>query len=204
MRRIILEVQVSIDGYIAESNGNTDWMIWNWGPDWKWDEELQEYHNDLTKSADCILISRQMAEEGFIAHWAKVAENFNDPQYSFSKHITDTPKVVISTTLDKSISIPGGWSNTNIIRGDLVTEINLLKKTKGRNILVYGGATLVSSLIKAQLIDEFHLLINPVILGKGLSIFSKVDDRQNVKLIKSKSFDCGIGLLHFELKGNWE
>jgi dihydrofolate reductase len=200
MRRIILEVQVSIDGYIAESNGNTDWMIWNWGPDWKWDKELQEYHNDLTKSADCILISRQMAEEGFIAHWAKAAEKLKDPQYSFSNHITDTPKVVISTTLDKSIPIPGGWSNTNIMRGDLVSEINQLKNTKGRNILVYGGATLVSSLIKAQLIDEFHLLINPVILGKGLSIFSAIDGRQNVKLIESKSFDCGMGLLHFELK----
>jgi dihydrofolate reductase len=200
MRKIILEVQVSIDGYIAESNGNTDWMIWNWGPDWKWDKELQEYHNDLTKSADCILISRQMAEEGFIAHWAKAAEKLKDPQYAFSKHITDTPKVVISTTLNKSIPIPGGWSNTNIIGGDLATEINQLKNTKGSNILVYGGATLVSSLIKAQLIDEFHLLINPAILGKGLSIFSTIDSKQNVKLIESKSFDCGMGLLHFELK----
>src|SRR5688572_27155856 len=128
MRKIVLEVQVSIDGYIAETNGNTDWMLWNWGPDWKWDKELQQHHNDLTESADCILISRQMAEEGFNAHWAKASEVTTDPRYSFAKHITDTPKIVFSKTLDKAVPIPGGWRNTTIATEDFVAKLNQLKK----------------------------------------------------------------------------
>jgi hypothetical protein len=63
MRKLKLETQVSIDGFIAGIDGNTDWMIWNWGPDWTWDEELQLYHTELTKSVDCILLSKQMAED---------------------------------------------------------------------------------------------------------------------------------------------
>lgn len=66
MRKLTLEVQMSVDGYIAEKNGNTDWMVWNWGDEWNWDDELKKYHTDLTKSVDGILLSRKMAEAGFI------------------------------------------------------------------------------------------------------------------------------------------
>jgi dihydrofolate reductase len=202
MRKLILEVQMSIDGFIAEVNGNTDWMLWNWGPDWKWDNELRKYHTDLTKSADCIFLSRQMAEEGFIAHWAKASENPNDPQFEFAKHITDTHKIVFTKTLDKSASIPGGWDKTDIAEGDFVDAINKLKKKNGKDIIVYGGATFVSSLIRAKLIDEFHLLVNPVAIGKGLPIFNDPDNKQNMILVTSKSFSSGIVLLHYKPSNN--
>ncbi|HEY3429869.1 MAG TPA: dihydrofolate reductase family protein [Cyclobacteriaceae bacterium] len=199
MRKLILEVQLSIDGFIAETNGNTDWMVWNWGPDWKWDNELQKYHTDLTKSIDCILLSRQMAEEGFIAHWAKASENPKDPQFEFAKHITDTPKIVFTKTLDTSVSIPGGWNKAHVAEGNFVDVIHELKKKNGKNIMVYGGATLVSSLIKANLIDEFHLLVNPVTLGHGLSIFNGLTSKQNMTLVKAIAFQCGVVLLHYKL-----
>ncbi len=200
MRKLILQVQMSIDGFIAETNGNTDWMLWNWGPDWQWDDELQKYHTDLTKSVDCIFLSRQMAEEGFIAHWANAAENRKAPQYEFAKHITDTHKIVFTKTLDKSVPIPGGWDNTDIAEGDFVNAINKLKKKKGKNIIVYGGATFVSSLIRAKLIDEFHLFINPVAIGSGLPIFNDLAGKQNMTLARSSAFDCGMVLLHYKLK----
>jgi len=199
MRRLILEVQMSIDGFIAEVNGNTDWMLWNWGPDWKWDYELRQYHTNLTKSVDCILLSRQMAEEGFIAHWANTSENPEDPRFEFAKHITDTHKIVFTRTLDKSASIPGGWDKTDIAEGDFVDAINKLKKKNGKDIIVYGGATFVSSLIREGLIDEFHLLINPVAIGGGLPIFNTLTSKQNMTLVKSKAFDCGMILLHYKL-----
>jgi len=199
MRKLILEVQMSIDGFIAGVNGNTEWMLWNWGPDWKWDKELQNYHTDLTKSIDCILLSRQMAEEGFIAHWANVAENPEDARFEFAKHITDTHKIVFTKTLDKSTSIPGGWVKADIAEGDYIDAINKLKKENGKDIIVYGGASFVSSLIKARLIDEFHLLINPVAIGAGLSIFNSLASTQNMTLVKSKAFDCGMALLHYKL-----
>src|SRR5437870_3011500 len=104
MRKLKLEVQMSVDGFIADSTGGTDWMIWNWGSPWSWDADLQNYHTQLTKSAGCILLSRQMAEEGFNAHWQKASENLEDPRYEFAKHITETPKVVFTKTLNKSVS----------------------------------------------------------------------------------------------------
>jgi dihydrofolate reductase len=197
MRKLILEIQISIDGFIAGADGHTDWMIWNWGPDWKWDDELRAHHTSLTKSIDCVLLSRKMAEEGFIAHWASVAENNNDPQYEFAKHVTDSLKVVFTKTLDKSISIPGGWSRADIAKGDIIDEVNRLKNQTGKNMIAYGGATFVSSLIDADLIDEFHLLVNPAALGNGLPIFRT---RKNMVLLEAKAFDCGVTLLRYRRK----
>jgi dihydrofolate reductase len=199
MRKLKLETQVSIDGFIADINGNTDWMIWNWGPDWTWDEELRMYHAELTKSADCILLSRQMAEEGFNAHWQKVAEDPRDTRFSFARHITDTYKIVFSRTMDKSAQIPGGWHNTEIANGNFIDVVKQLKRQDGKDIIVYGGSTFVAGLIKAGLIDEFHLLVNPVALGQGLPIFNTIDKKQSMELIKAKSYKCGIGLLHYRV-----
>jgi dihydrofolate reductase len=198
MRKLKLETQVSIDGFIAGINGNTDWMIWNWGPDWTWDEELQRYHTELTKSADCILLSRQMAEEGFNAHWQKVTEAPLDTRFDFAKHITDTRKIVFSRTIDRSTQIPGGWHNTEIANGNFIDVVKQLKNQDGKDIIVYGGSTFVATLIKAGLIDEFHLLVNPVALGQGLPIFNTIDNKQNMELIKAKSYKCGIVSLHYK------
>src|SRR5688572_30273169 len=198
MGKLILEIQTSLDGFIASPHGDTNWMLWNWGPEWTWDKELQQYHNALTLSVNCILISRQMAEEGFIAHWQNAAMNADSPQYTFARHIADTRKVVFSKRLDKATPIPGGWDNTDIVDGDFVNAINKLKQ-HDHDILVYGGASFVSSLIKANLIDEFHLLVNPVVIGSGLAIFKTIDNTQHMTLVKSKSFSCGIVLLHYKV-----
>lgn len=199
MRKLKLETQLSIDGFIADHNGNTDWMIWNWGAEWTWDKELQDYHTQLTKSVDTILISRQMAEEGFNGHWKQASETTSDARYEFAKHVTNSQKIVFTNTFNKSIPIPGGWDNTDIADGNSIDFLAQLKKRKGGDIIAYGGASLVSSLIKAELIDEFHLLVNPVAIGTGLSIFSSID-RLKLELIRSKSFDCGMVLLHYEFK----
>ncbi|RBL92400.1 dihydrofolate reductase family protein [Chitinophaga flava] len=189
MNKLILETQISIDGFIADKNGGTDWMIWNWGPAWNWDEDLQLYHTNLNKSASRIIISSQMAKEGFNAHWHDVASRQNDKQYNFAHHIDNASKYVISTTLTKDVEIPGGWSKTDILNGDLKDSITTLKKSEAGDIIVYGGATLVSNLINEDLIDEYHLIVNPVALGSGLSIFKK---SKHLKLIKSTSFSCGV------------
>jgi dihydrofolate reductase len=141
-----------------------------------------------------------MACEGFKAHWNAVAENPGDSRYLFAKHITGTYKIVFSTTLKKTDTIPGGWENTDIAEGDYVTYINKLKNQQGKNIVVYGGSSFVSSLIKARLIDEFHLIINPTALGDGLPIFENVPGQQDMKLVKAQGFECGIAVLNYMLK----
>lgn len=189
MRKLKLLVQTSIDGFIADKNGKTDWMVWNWGEIWNWDGGLRKYFTELTNSIDSILLSRQMAEEGFVAHWERIAANPDNPQSEFAKKINDTHKIVFSTTLKKSI-----WGNTDIAQGNFVDEINKLKRQSGKDIIVYGGATFVSSLIQAKLIDEFYLFVNPAALGKGMPIFK---ERTNLKLIDAAHFNCGIVVLRY-------
>lgn len=193
MAKLILEMQVSLDGFMAGPEGQTDWMTWNWGPDWTWDKDLQHFHTQLTLSASHIIISRQMAEEGFIAHWRQTAGRA-DAQAVFAGHINATPKTVVSTTLTKNNEIPGGWENVDLV-SDPVTAITKLKQEQKGNILVYGGATLVSSLLKEGLIDELILLVNPVTIGGGLSVFR---NRQDFKLKEVVAFSSGIAVLRYQ------
>jgi dihydrofolate reductase len=109
----------------------------------------------------------------------------------------ETPKVVFTKTLKIS-----KWANTVLATGDLTDEIMKLKSESGKDIIVYGGATFDFSLIEAGLIDEFHLLINPVAIGSGMAIFKDLKEVQKFTMIKSTPFDSGIVELHFEPKRN--
>ena len=188
MRKLKLQVQMSIDGYIAGPNGEMDFMAWNW------DDELKRYVDTITEPVDCIVLGRKLAE-GFIPYWATVAANPNDPERASGEKFTNTRKVVFTKTLDKS-----EWDNTVLAKGDLVDEITRLKKQDGKDIIAYGGATFVSALIKHGLIDEFHLFVNPTAIGKGKAIFKELDGKQDLTLVKATGFDCGIVVLHYEPK----
>jgi dihydrofolate reductase len=188
LRKLKLQVQMSVDGYIAGPNGEMDWLVWNW------DDKLKEYVNELTESVDSILLGRKMTE-GFISYWSDVMTKPDDPGYAFAKKMIETPKVVFTKTLNKS-----DWVNTEIATGDLTNEINKLKRQNGKDIIVYGGASFDSSLIKAGLIDEFHFFVNPVAIGNGMTIFKDLNGMQKFTLVKSIAFECGIVLLHYEPK----
>ena len=186
MRKLKLQVQISVDGYIAGPNGEMDWMAWNW------DDALKKYVGDLTDPIDTIILGRKLAE-GFIPYWANVAANPDHPEFTSGKKYTDTHKVVFTKTLDKS-----AWDNTVLAKGDLVDEINNLKQQEGKDIIAYGGSTFVSSLIKEGLIDEYHLFVNPTAIGDGMPIFQNLNENLKLKLVKSIAFDCGIAILHYE------
>lgn len=188
MRKLKLQVLMTVDGYIAGPNGEMDFMVWDW------DDELKQYVTDITEPVDCIVLGRKLAE-GFIPHWAAVAVDPHHPEFAAGKKFTGTPKVVFSKTLHRP-----QWDNTVLAKGDLAEEITNLKKQDGKDIIAYGGATFVSALIKQGLIDEFHLFINPAALGKGMAIFRELDGKQNLALVQSTSFDCGIVVLHYEPK----
>ena len=188
MRRLKLQVQVSIDGFIAGPHGEMDWMVWDW------DDKLKDYVNELHEPVDTILLGRKMTD-GFISHWTDITKRPSDPQHSFAKKMVDTPKVVFTKTLHKS-----NWPNTEIANGELATEVNRLKGKNGKDIIVYGGASFDSSLIKAGLIDEYHLFVNPTAIGNGMTIFKDLSERRNLALVKSTPFDCGIVVLHYRPK----
>jgi dihydrofolate reductase len=131
----------------------------------------------------------------FISYWSNVVNKPDDPWYEFAKKMIETPKVVFTKTLNKS-----RWINTDIARGDLIDEVSKIKSQNGRDIIVYGGASFDSCLIKEKLIDEFYLFINPVAIGNGMTIFKDLNEIQKYTLIESKAFECGIVLLRYEAK----
>ncbi len=184
-RKLKLQVQMSVDGFVGGPNGELDWMNMNW------DNKILNYVNELTDSVDTILLGRKMTD-GFVSYWTNVKPD--SPEYPFARKMVDKPKYVFTKTLQKS-----NWENTKIVKGDLSEEITALKKKSGKDIIVYGGSTFVSSLIKNNLIDEYHLFINPSAIGKGLTIFGGLNSKHDLKLEKSIDFDCGIVLNYYKL-----
>lgn len=188
MRKLKLQVQMSIDGCIAGPNNEMDWLIR--------DIKNLKYIHGITESVDTILIGRKMVDE-FISYWTDVMNIPDDPMYAFAKKMIEIPKVVFTKTLNKS-----EWVNTELAKGDLKDEVTKLKYQEGEDILVYGGASFGSSLIKENLIDEFYLFVNPIVMGNGKNIFKDIKELQKLSLIESKVFDYGLVLLHYEVKKN--
>ena len=179
---------MSVDSCIAGPNGEMDWMVG------LLDDELIKYAYKITEPVDTILLGRKMTDV-FISYWSNVVNKPDDPWYEFAKKMIETPKVVFTKTLNKS-----RWINTDIARGDLIEEVSKIKSQNGRDIIVYGGASFDSCLIKEKLIDEFYLFINPVAIGNGMTIFKDLNEIQKYTLIESKAFECGIVLLRYEAK----
>lgn len=180
MRKLKLQVQISVDGFVGGPNGELDWMTWNW------DQKLKDHVTALTEPVDTILLGRKMAD-GFISHWAKVAEDPTSEDHWAGKKFTDTPKVVFTKTLEGS-----EWPNTTLAKGDLADELKTLKEREGGDMIVYGGSNFVSNLIRHNLIDEYYLFVNPVAIGQGLSIFGEVGEAFRLENAATIAFDCGI------------
>ena len=178
MRKLKLQVQMSVDGFVGGPNGELDWMTWDM------DEKIGAYIDALTDSCDTILLGRKMTD-GFVSHWENVKPD--SPEYEFAQKMNGYPKYVFTRTLDES-----PWKNTTLAKGDIVDKVNALKAQDGMDIVVYGGANFVSGLIKNDLIDEYNLFINPAAVGKGLTIFGDVADTFRLKLIEATPYECGI------------
>jgi len=190
IRKLKLHVGMSIDGCIAGPNNEMDWMNLDW------DEKFREYEDKLHQPVDTILLGRKMTNE-FITTWSDFAKKPDDPWYLFAKKMMETPKIVFTKTLSKS-----EWPNTEIATGDLKEELTKLKNREegDGDIIVYGGASFDSSLIKENLIDEYYLFVNPVVIGNGKTIFKDLKEIRKLNLVESITFDSGTVLLHYEVK----
>lgn len=175
---------MTIDGFVAGPNGELDWMSF------EKEEKNANRVNELTDSSDTILLGRKMTD-GFINYWSSVEEDNED--YFFARKMIDIPKVVFSKTVTES-----KWINTTVANGELVEEVEKLKNQDGKDIIVYGGASFVGSLIENDLIDEYHIFVNPVAIGEGLSIFGDSYSKLKLKLVKSESYPSGEVELFYE------
>lgn len=193
MRRLKLQVQVSIDGFVSTGpNDEQKWVTWAW-------EEIRPQVLALADSCDTILIGRKLAVD-YIPYWQDVHTRPGDPMYEVAQRVDPYKKVVFTKTLKPSDPQVLTWNNTVLATGDLVEEVNRLKSQPGKDIIVYGGNSFVSDLVKEGLIDEYYLFVNPVAIGKGDGIFGGLDTFRQFKLTNSIVYKSGIALLSYESK----
>jgi dihydrofolate reductase len=172
MRRLILKMQMSLDGYVGDADRGVGFIFTSF------DDELTAWIvATVWKAGLHILGSKTYGD--MAAHWPGSSEPFAPP-------MNQIPKAVFSRSLTQA-----SWGETEIIRGDLKTEIARLKAQPGKDILAHGGAGFARSLIAANLIDEYSLVTHPVVLGKGLPIFSDIAAKRDLKLVASRSFPKG-------------
>jgi dihydrofolate reductase len=176
-RKLIYSMSVSLDGFIAGPNGEIDWSP----PD----EELHRFHNQEVGELGTHLLGRRLYE--VMTYWETAEEKPSIAEYEreFARIWKELPKIVFSTTLEK---VEG---NTRLIRDGVVEEVAKLKREPGKDLAV-GGAGLASTLIKAGLVDEFRLFVNPVVLGAGTPYFPALEERIHLELVETRTFGSRV------------
>lgn len=174
-------MQITVDGFVAGPNGELDWIALD-------DDKLRDHVDYLAGTSDTILMGRKMTDE-FVKYWTEAVKKPEDPWYSLAKKMVDYPKIVFTKTLDKS-----PWPNTVLAKGNIVDEVNRLKNENGKDIIAYGGAGFASSLIKQNLVDEYHLFVNPIAIGNGLTIFKDAGRKVDLKQVEVTPYPSGVTL----------
>ncbi|MBB6245660.1 dihydrofolate reductase family protein [Rhodanobacter sp. A1T4] len=197
MRKLILQMQVSVDGYVGQAGREPGWQLWDWGDKCPWDEKLRAEFNRFFEEADTILLSRKIVEGGYIDHWSETARKHpRAATFAFAQRIMDARKIIFSNILKAS-----PWPEAELAYKPLVEEVDYLKAQPGKNIVAFGGAGFASSLITADLIDEFQFYTNPIALHEGISIFAKKSVDQDFELIGSNPYACGMVVTKYVPRG---
>jgi dihydrofolate reductase len=185
MRRLVVFNNVTLDGYFAGPNGDFSWT--HSGND---DAEFNAFVADNASGGGQLLFGR-ITYELMASYWPTPAAIKNDPIVAVG--INSMPKVVFSRTLDKA-----SWSNTQLVKGDLASEVRRLKTESGPGMAILGSGSIVSQLAQAGLIDEYQIVVNPVVLGQGRTMFDGIKEQLNLKLTKTRNFSNGKTFLCYE------
>jgi len=180
MRKLIAAINMTLDGFCDHTAVIAD-------------DELHQHYNELLSSAGTLLYGRityQLME----SYWPTLVKNpsGNKPTDEFAVLIDNISKIVFSRTL-KNVD----WKNTTLKKEVIKEEILELKQQTGNDIFV-GSPSLIVALTQLDLIDEYQLCVQPIILGNGLPLFKNIKDRVNLKLLKTKTFGCGAVTLYYE------
>ena len=186
MRKIITTTWVTLDGFIAGSNGEMDWVMV--------DEEMGIYEDDLVSAADTLLLGRA-TYQSFAGSWPHVPDNphASEGEKTYARKLNAMRKIVFSRTLE-SVE----WNNSTLVKEVIAGDIEKLKHEPGRDMVIYGSASLVQTLTNLGLIDEYQILVHPVVLGGGKPLFQDIKVRQKLKLVKTKTFPSGVVGLYYQ------
>ncbi len=176
MRKIIVSTYVSLDGVI-EAPEKWSLKFWN--------DEHAKYANDQLFASDALLMGR-MVYEGFAASWPSRRNEFAD-------RMNGLPKYVVSTTLEEA-----EWNNSTIIKENVAEEVSRLKEQPGQDILMYGSADLMHTLMEHDLIDEYRIWVHPVVLGSGKRLVKDESETKVLRLVDTTTFSSGVVILSYQ------
>ncbi len=186
MRNLIFFMHTSLDGFVAGPNGELNWVTI--------DDELFDFVETLTAKVDTALYGR-VTYDMMQSYWPTAADKPNATKHDKEHSVwyKNIPKVVLSRTLSQE-----GLENTTVISDQLIEKINKLKNLDGGNILIFGSPSASHALLSEDLIDEFWVFVNPVLLGKGMPLFNGVKEITKLTLKETKLFSSGVTALHYE------
>jgi dihydrofolate reductase len=185
MRKLGVFNNVSLDGYFVDADGDMHWAYRD-KPDAEWNAFVAD-----NASGEGELLFGRITYELMASYWPTPVAKQNMP--AVAEGMNKMLKIVFSRTLDKVT-----WNNTKLIRGDLATEVRKLKQETGPDIVILGSGSIVSQLAREGLIDEFQIVVNPIVLGNGRTMFNGVTQRPTLKLTRSRTFGNGNVVLNYE------
>jgi dihydrofolate reductase len=190
MGRIVITEFVSLDGVIEAPGGGEDFEYGGWSFEIDRGEEGNKFKLDETLASEALLLGR-VTYEGFAAAWPGRKDD-----EGFADKFNSMPKYVVSSTLENP-----EWNNTTVLKGDVVEEVSKLKAEVDGDIVVHGSARLAQTLIDSDLVDALHLMVFPVVLGKGKRVFGETSDKKRLRLADSKTVGDGVAILVYERAG---
>ena len=184
MGRIVVTEFVSLDGVMEDPGGAEDYRHGGWTFEIERGEEGDRFKLEETLDTEALLLGR-VTYEGFAAAWPTREGEFADKFNSM-------PKYVVSSTLGEP-----EWSNSTVLKGDIVEEVPRLRREFEGDVVVHGSAQLVQTLIENDLVDELRLMVFPVVLGSGKRLFGETSDKKRLRLVDSKLVGDGVAILTY-------
>jgi dihydrofolate reductase len=185
MGRIVVTEFVSLDGVMEDPGGAENFRHGGWSFEIARGEEGDKFKLDEAFASEALLLGR-VTYEGFAAAWPSREGEFADKFNSM-------PKYVVSSTLDEP-----GWNNSTVLKGDVAGEVEKLRREQDGDIVVHGSAQLVQTLIEHDLVDEFRLMVYPLVLGSGRRLFGETSNKKPLRLVDSKVVGDGVTILIYE------
>jgi dihydrofolate reductase len=188
MRKVVVFMHISLDGFAAGPNGELDWI--------SYDAELEKYAEEVVSTVGAPLYGRvtyQMME----SYWPTVLTNPTSTKHDLehAQWVENIPKIVFSKSLERV-----EWNNTRLIKDNIAEEISKLKQQPGKDLVIFGSPGLTHTFMGLGLIDEYRLTVNPVVLGQGIPLFNNFRGRTDLNLLNAKTFNSGVIALHYETK----
>jgi dihydrofolate reductase len=183
MSKLIVSMMTSVDGYIEGPRRELDWTVES--------SDFNAYCDDMLDGLHTMVFGR-VSYEMMVKYWPAAEDKPRDEwERRFARKMNGAPKIVVSRTLERA-----EWKNTRVVRANLLEEMRALKKVE-KPSYVFGGAGVIRSLRELGLVDEWRVIVHPVVLGAGTPLFTGVDSAMRLKPIRTETFDSGVAVLAY-------